>query len=138
MTYQQPISNQYPAQYGVPQIYQQVPAPQVQYQQPYNNLHGEVQPLSMQPNIVTVGQQVKILSCSDIVCGCQAPQFEHCQPLCGFCVACFGSGLECCCCYGCSRADCCAVYCAGVGLNFLSFLIYGIVVSCIVGCKMMI
>ncbi|CAL6013400.1 Transmembrane_domain-containing protein [Hexamita inflata] len=69
--------------------------------------------------------QVKILSCSDIVCGCQAPQFEHCQSFCGFCVACLGSGLECCCCYGCARADCCAVCCAGVGLNFLSFLIYG-------------
>ncbi|CAL5974590.1 Cysteine-rich_membrane protein 2 [Hexamita inflata] len=130
MAYQAPIAMK--NQYQQPQQFQQVPTFEV------INLHGDENQALNQPQIVTVGQQVKILSCSDIVCGCQAPQFEYCQQLCGFCVACFGTGLEWCCCYGCSRADCCAVCCAGISLNFLSIFIYGAVVSCIVGFKMMI
>lgn len=41
------------------------------------------------------------------------------------------------CCYGCDRSDCCSVYCAGCGLAITSPVIYGIIASCSVGCKMM-
>ncbi|CAL5979887.1 Cysteine-rich_membrane protein 2 [Hexamita inflata] len=79
------------------------------------------------------------LSCSDILCRCEAPDFDSCQCCCGCLTAfCFGSGLEWCCCYGCDKADCCAVCCAGFSLQLLSPFIFGVVTSCIVGCKMMI
>ncbi|CAL6017356.1 Cysteine-rich_membrane protein 2 [Hexamita inflata] len=89
------------------------------------------------PTNVVVINNSSTISCSEIVCQCRAPQFDCCQCFCGFWTLWGGAGLECCCCYGCGRVDCCSVWCAGVSLHFLSPVIYGIIVSCIVGCKMM-
>ncbi|CAL6035101.1 Cysteine-rich_membrane protein 2 [Hexamita inflata] len=130
---------QQPMQYSAPQQFQQQMQPAyampVQVNEQYTHAPG---PLSgHEQQVIIQIQSPRNLNCSNIVCGCEAPKFQCCQCLCGFFVALFGSGLECCCCYGCSRADCCSVCCAGVCLNILSVFIYGIVASCIVGCKMM-
>ncbi|CAL6094044.1 Cysteine-rich_membrane protein 2 [Hexamita inflata] len=126
---------QQPMQYSAPQQFQQQMQPVQVNEQYTRNAPG---PLSgHEQQVIIQIQSQRNLNCSNIVCGCEAPKFQCCQFLCGFFVAFFGSGLECCCCYGCSRADCCSVCCAGFCLNILSVFIYGIVASCIVGCKMM-
>ncbi|CAL5979885.1 Cysteine-rich_membrane protein 2 [Hexamita inflata] len=99
--------------------------------------------MSIKPSTVLVvnayqGYDAK-LSCSNIVCSCEAPDFDSCQCCCGCLTAfCCGSGLEWCCCYGCDKADCCAVCCAGFSMQLLSPFIFGVVASCIVGCRMMV
>ncbi|CAL6017330.1 Cysteine-rich_membrane protein 2 [Hexamita inflata] len=144
------MSNLLPNEFnqGQQQFQQQQPmAPMVPVvaTMPYQQMPQQMQPVQYQPvqagyatpNVVIAINTNRVLSCGDIVCGCEAPQFQCCQCFCGFCTVFFGSGLEWCCCYGCDRPDCCAVCCAGCGLQFLSTFIYGIVVGCIVGCKMM-
>ena len=69
---------------------------------------------------------------------CLPPQFESCQSCCGFYTACgAGAGLEFFCCYGCERPDCCVVCCSGFAMMCSAYYIYGAVVACIVGCRMM-
>ncbi|CAL6060916.1 Cysteine-rich_membrane protein 2 [Hexamita inflata] len=101
-------------------------------------VNGQVlQPATAPTTVIVINNNVSKISCMEIVFLCQAPQFERCQCLCGFWTLIGGAGLECCCCYGCDRPDCKAVCCAGITLNLLSGMLYGLIVSSIVGCKMM-
>ncbi|CAL6096600.1 Cysteine-rich_membrane protein 2 [Hexamita inflata] len=90
--------------------------------------------------IVASGQKQE-LSFLQMYVGCQAPQFEQMQQLCG-CCTCWFAGAGLCCgslfgCYGNGRSGCVEVGVAGLAMDFTSFLIYGWVVACIVGLKMM-
>eukprot|EP00703_Trepomonas_sp_PC1_P003103 JAP93503.1 Transmembrane domain-containing protein [Trepomonas sp. PC1] len=83
----------------------------------------------------------QILMCSDVFCSCKAPQYQSCQTCCGLItILTSGSGLiggTICCCYGCTKKDCCNVFCAGWGFELTFPFVYGVIGSCIVGCKMM-
>ncbi|CAL6017400.1 Cysteine-rich_membrane protein 2 [Hexamita inflata] len=151
---QQPGMMQQPPMMGMQQQMPMQPQMQMQGMQPQMQMQVGMQPQLQVATQMQVGGQVfqqangpttvvvinsglRAISCPEIVCECKAPQFECCQCFCGFWTLWAGAGLECCCCYGCGRPECCAVCCAGVSLHFLSGVIYGLIVSCIVGCRMM-
>ena len=120
---QQPMQFAYPPQQmGAPQAYPQQ-APQIIYQ----------------PVVQVQAMGTNYLTCGDVLCNCTKPNFDSCGECCGCMTAVFpGAGLVWgCCCYGCQKADCCQVCCAGCGMGYTSFFIFGIVSGCLVGCKMM-
>ena len=91
-------------------------------------------------NRVIVSQSGKVLTCGDVFCKCQAPQFRTGQLPCGvveiLCpgeAACWGSI---CGCYGHDRPDCCAVCLAGFCQGATTEFCIGWISSCIVGFKM--
>ncbi|CAL6001687.1 Cysteine-rich_membrane protein 2 [Hexamita inflata] len=94
-------------------------------------------PAIVQP-IVILPRATDDLSCTDVFIKCKAPHYDQCEWFWGL-VNCLipGLGLEFCCVgYGCQWREHWDVFCAGVGMNFTAYLIYGWVVSIIVGVKM--
>ncbi|CAL6062911.1 Transmembrane_domain-containing protein [Hexamita inflata] len=122
-----------------PAVYQQVQPVQMQTQQAPNPVVQFIQTQSA-VTVVAAGQQQE-LSFLQIFVGCQAPQFEQMQQLCGCCTCWFaGAGLCCgslCGCYGSGRSGCIEVGVAGLAMDLTAYLVYGWVVACIVGLKMM-
>ncbi|CAL6115347.1 Cysteine-rich_membrane protein 2 [Hexamita inflata] len=132
---------------------QQVPVVVIQQPAIQPAVYLPVQPVQQAPNpvlqfmqtqsavtVVAAGQQQE-LSFLQIFVGCQAPQFETMQQVCGCCTCWFaGAGLCCgslCGCYGSQRSGCIEVGVAGLAMDFTAYLVYGWVVACIVGLKMM-
>ena len=124
-----------------PQPMMMAAPPMGQPMQPMQPMNYPPQQTSPSVVVVQTGASNNYLSCGNIMCGCEAPNFNCCQCPIGFFTTITGGGCLSAgtfwCCYGCSRPDCCNVYCAGCGLVWTSPFIYGIVASCIVGCKMM-
>ena len=92
------------------------------------------------PMIVINGGDQSLVSCTQIVCGCVAPQFRLLHQVIGGLTMCYGgSALSCgvcCCCYGGDRKDCMDVWLSGVVLSWAMGIGYGYVASCFIGLKM--
>ncbi|CAL6011170.1 Transmembrane_domain-containing protein [Hexamita inflata] len=79
----------------------------------------------------------EVVTCSQVYSQCKAPEFKYCQSICSIFTCCCGCGLQWCCCYGFHRIDCISVCCAGTWMEFTSPCIYGELVACIVGFRML-